>query len=238
MPANQFDRYAISYSQNRDIQKKIAQKLLRTAAVEQYKRVVDIGCGDGAVYEECGDSKELFLGVDSSQKMCDLHRRHKGCVVLCGDFDDPGVALEIKERFGAFDLLVSSSALQWSKNLQNTVSILSGVARDFAVAIFTRGTFASIRECVGVNSFLPTVDDVKKSFASFFVKELFVESYKKEFDRPRDALRFIKTTGVSGGANSISYKQAKKLYADGPSVLEFEVVYAVGSFEKRDFSIS
>ncbi len=238
MPTNQFDRYAISYSQNRDIQKKIAQKLLRTASAKEYKRIVDIGCGDGAVYEECGGSKELFLGVDSSPKMCDLHRRHDGCAVLCGDFDDLRLILEIKERFGKFDLLVSSSALQWSKKLPDTVSGLSGLARDFAVSVFTRGTFVSVRECVGVESFLPTVDDVKNSFASFCVKELFVESYKKEFDTPRDALRFIKTTGVSGGANSISYKQAKKLYTDGPTVLEFEVVYVVGSFEKRDFSIS
>jgi malonyl-CoA O-methyltransferase len=238
MPANQFDRYAISYSQNRDIQKKIAQKLLRMAAVEQYKRIVDIGCGDGAVYEECGGLQEFFLGVDSSPKMCDLHRSHGGCSVLCGDFDDPKVALEIKKRFGKFDLLVSSSALQWSRNLSNTILELSGIARDFAIAIFTSGTFVSIRKCIGVNSFLPTVDDVKNSFASFCVKELLVESYKKEFDTPHDALRFIKTTGVSGGANSISYKQAKKLYTDGPSVLEFEVVYLVGSFEKSDFSIS
>lgn len=238
MATNQFDRYAYSYSQNREIQDKIASKLLSKVDTRLYEKIIDIGCGDGALFEKLQKKSGLFVGVDASPNMCNLHRRFDGCVLVNANFDDEQFAPFINEKFGKFDLLLSSSALHWSKNLSSLLQKLCFCADDFAVTIFTRGTFASIREFLGVDSFLPTTDKVQEAFADFDMREFFVERFEKEFETPREALRYIKTTGVSGGGNKISYKEAKALYENGPKVLEFEVVYAIGSFAKRDFSIS
>ncbi len=238
MPTNQFDRYAYSYSQNREIQDKIASKLLSKVDTRLYEKIIDIGCGDGALFEKLQNKSGLFVGVDASPNMCNLHKRFDGCVIVNANFDDEKFVRLINEKFGKFDLLLSSSALQWSKNLNSLSQNLSTCADDFAVSVFTRGTFLSIREFLGVDSFLPTPDKVQEAFADFDMREFFVERFEKEFDTPRSALRYIKTTGVSGGGNKISYHEAKRLYESGPKKLELEVAYAVGSFAKRDFSIS
>jgi len=238
MPTNQFDRYAYSYSQNREIQDKIAKRLLSCIDAGKYKKIIDIGCGDGSLFEKCGQTSELFVGVDASLKMCDLHKRFNGCIVIRADFDDDGFTDFIKGRFGKFELLLSSSALQWSKNIKVILYRLSELSDEFAISVFTRGTFASVREFLGVDSFLPTIDDAEEALVGFDLKSFFVDKFQKEFESPKDAVRYIKTTGVSGGSNKISYKEAKALYENGPKVLEFEVIYAVGSFAKRDFSIS
>jgi len=205
MPTNQFDRYAYSYSQNREIQDKIAAKLLSKVRIEEYEKIIDIGCGDGALFEKMQKKSGLFVAVDASPKMCDLHRRFESCTVVNNNFDDDEFASLMKERFGKFDLLLSSSAVQWSKDLDALLRNLSFLSDEFAVSIFTRGTFSSIREFLGVESFLPTLKDVERAFEGFGVREFFVERFEKEFDSPKDALRYIKTTGVSGGGNKISY---------------------------------
>jgi malonyl-CoA O-methyltransferase len=238
MPKNQFDRYAASYSQNKDVQRDIAKKLLGQLNRDKYKKIIDVGSGDGAVFEEGRFGAELFVAVDSSPKMCALHEKHKDAIVLNMDFDNKEFASEILKEYGKFDLLISSSALQWSDDLGSFMKQASRLADRFAITVFTQGTFRGIREFLGVQSFLPTAEFVKSVVDGFCVEYFTVESSSKEFETPKDALRFIKTTGVSGGGNKISYHEAKKLYESGPKTLEFEVVYAVGSFAKRDFSIS
>lgn len=238
MPKNQFDRYAVSYSQNKDVQRDIAKKLLWRLDKDKYKKIIDVGSGDGVVFEEGKFGAELFVAVDSSPKMCALHEKHEDAIVLNMDFDDKEFASTILKEHGKFDLLVSSSALQWSDDLQSFMKQASHLADTFAITVFTQGTFRGIREFLGVDSFLPTAEFVKSVMSEFCVDCFSVESSSKEFKTPKDALRFIKTTGVSGGNNKISYHEAKRLYESGPKILEFEVVYVVGSFAKSDFSIS
>jgi hypothetical protein len=95
-----------------------------------------------------------------------------------------------------------------------------------------------VREFLCIDSFLPTVDDVKNILEKYNVDILATQQIRKEFESSKAAMRFMKTTGVSGGGNKISYQDAKRLYENGPHALEFEVVYVVGSFAKSDFSAS
>lgn len=62
MRINQFDRYATSYSENREIQDEIAKKLLLAADVGAYKKILDIGCGDGALFEKI-EKKMVYLSA-------------------------------------------------------------------------------------------------------------------------------------------------------------------------------
>ncbi len=238
MPKNQFDRYALSYSKNRDIQGEIAKKLLSKLQIRDYKKIIDIGCGDGALFELCGDMQDLFVGVDASPRMCDLHKQRGACIVVHGDFDDLGLAKDIFGRFGKFDMLLSSSALQWSKDIGGSIIRLSTLSDNFAISVFTRGTFSSIRDFLNVDSFLPTLLEFEKAIGGFCVEQFWTDTFQKEFESSKEAVRYIKHTGVSSGGNKISYQEAKRLYENGPKILEFEVAYAIGRFAKRDFSMS
>jgi len=237
MKKNQFDRYALSYAKNSELQREIAKKLLSKVDFGEFCRVVDIGCGDGAVFDVC-KSKGFFVGVDASAKMCELHSSRGGCITVCGDFDDRLFVEALKSRFGEFDLLISSSSLQWSATLNETVKSLSLLSKKFAISIFTDGTFAGLREFLGIESSLPSAKEARGAFDNFSVNDFWIESYSRKFASSAEAVRYIKNSGVSGGGNIIGYKEAKRLYRQGPLELEFEVVYLVGSFEKSDFSVS
>lgn len=238
MPKNQFDRYATSYSKNRDIQNKIATTLLQNIPSLDGKKIIDIGCGDGAIYEKSNFKNGLFVAVDASPKMCELHKAKGDAVVVQADFDDERFADYILSRFGKFDILISSSSLQWSRDIKKTIGRLSAISDNFAFAVFTRGTFLSVREFLQIESFLPTSQLVRESVNGFWRNNIWSENFYRDFDSPKDAIRYIKNTGVSGGRAKTSYGDTKRLYEFGPRRLEFEVTYAVGSFSKRDFSTS
>lgn len=76
-----------------------------------HTRILDMGCGDGIFLKRYKKRDDLFVGVDASPKMCELHSKHDGCIVVNADFDEPFFAKRIEDEFGRFDLLLSSSAL-------------------------------------------------------------------------------------------------------------------------------
>lgn len=231
MRTNQFDRYATSYSKNREIQDEIAQKLLLAANANRYKKILDIGCGDGALFEKIQKTDGLFVGVDASPKMCELHRKRANCIVVDANFDDPSFAKQLEDKFGKFDLILSSSALQWSKDLKALTIKISTLSDNFAIALFTSGSFASLYNFLGLKTFLPTIEDVKDAFTPFYISNFEICNFKKSFINPKDAMRYIKQTGVSHGGLQIEYSKAKELYDKGPKELEFEAICLVGSFK-------
>lgn len=231
MTPNQFDRYALDYSKNRAVQDEVADMLLSMLKPEQYSKIIDIGCGDGAIFERIWQNKEgLFVGVDASVKMCELHQARGNCSVINADFDAPDFADMTLERFGRFELLISSSALQWSSDLSNTIISLSRLSDEFAISMFTDGAFCSFYDFLGLKSFLPSVDMALFALRAFRVRE--VKRYKsvKNFENAKEATKYMKRTGVSRGLNALDYRKVKELYEKGPSQLEFEAACIVGSF--------
>ena len=50
--------------------------------------------------------------------------------------------------------------------------------------------------------------------------------YKLEFENKKDLFDYIKKSGVSGGNDSLDFKDAKKLYKEyNLNYLEFEVIF-------------
>lgn len=238
MFVSEFDRFAQGYLKNREIQTEVAEKLLKMLPNRYYRSILDMGCGDGAVYKSGILESDIFTACDLSPRMCALHPIKNGVYVINGDFDDPLTLGEITVHSEKYDLLVSSSALQWSKNLELFFERYSKLCFGFAISIFTDNTFRSVNDFLGIKSFLPSIKQLQKTLSKYKVSESKSEIFTKSFESGADAARFIKQTGVSGKRNEIGYKEGKRLFESGPSVLEFEVFYAVGSFSKNDFSTS
>ena len=211
----EFSKNSNHYNSYNFIQKKVVKKLLEAVNFKP-NTILDLGCGDGLVYKNLGFKVDKFVGVDLSTSMLDLHPKSSEVFLECKDFDSV-------DDFDKYDLVISSSSLQWSKDIYTLVQNIEKNSQKFALAIFTDGTFKTLREWFGLKSFLPNKDKLKKSFSKNVSCETI--SYKLEFENTTQTLKYIKKSGVSGGRKELGIKEVKNFLQNyDKNFLEFEVL--------------
>lgn len=219
---NQFSKYAKEYQNHNIIQQIVAKSLVRELKFEP-KRVLELGCGSGQVYSQINWELDFYKAIDMSDSMCRLHPKASNVEVKCLSFDDESFFEDIKNE--KFDIVLSSSALQWSKNLQKVIKYLSLVTDEINAVLFTSNTFKTIQKLTNTKS--PILDEktIKKAFSKYFLCDFETILYKLEFDSKKELFDYIKKSGVSG-ASSLNFKTAKKLYKEYDlNYLEFEVIF-------------
>jgi malonyl-CoA O-methyltransferase len=227
----EFSRFSKDYNSYNQIQTQVAKQLIDKLSCNHYIAIADIGCGTGALYN-CLISSEIsferLMAFDASEQMLLLHPRDKRVITQYFDFNEPSSFTSIKDKF---DLLLSSSALQWSKDLDWTVSQLAYMGDNFYGAIFTSNTFKTLHETASVNSPIYSTDSIKKAFDGAYKDTQYeIYRYKLYFDSKKDLFNYIKKSGVSGGEQKLSYKQTKTLMREYPlDYLEFEVIFIKAS---------
>ena len=235
MRVNQeFSKHAQKYQQLNQIQVEVAKKLVSSLTCKPQK-ILDLGCGSGAIYNLIDWKIDKFMGVDFSSKMLDLHPKAENITCRLGDFNDVHLFEALLKD--DFDFIISASALQWADDLQRVFSDIARFHLPFSLAIFTSGTFATLHKTAGINSIIPSYETLSELATDSLLKlpgEIGIERvfYSLEFENTREMFRYIKRSGVSGGRNLLTYKQTKKLMQEYPlNYLEFEVVY-INSFSK------
>jgi len=230
----EFSKNAKSYDSYNIIQKSVASNLVKMFK-KRYKSILDLGCGSGAIYNLIDWQIDEFVGVDSSKNMCSLHPKAANIKIYNMDYEKPSLYEEIL-RGKRFELVCSSSSLQWCKNLEKTVESFSKLSDSCAISIFCDGTFKTIYEISKLDTFLPNYKEVLKIFERFYEISFKREFYKLYFDDNISKFRYIKKSGVSGGERRLGYKDTKNLIENYPlEYLEFEVVYILG--EKKSPSV-
>lgn len=106
---NQFSKYAKEYKSHNIIQQICAKSLVRELK-EQPKRILELGCGSGQVFNHINWDVDFYKAIDFSSSMCELHPKGENIEVKCFDFDTQEFLEEIKND--KFDIVLSSSALQ------------------------------------------------------------------------------------------------------------------------------
>jgi malonyl-CoA O-methyltransferase len=223
----EFSRFAHVYDKYNVIQAKVADSLVVKVPKKHYPKVIDIGCGSGEVFKNFykkGISFENFIAIDSSKNMLNIHPSKENIQKICLDFNN----LE-HVTIPKADLLVSSSALQWSSNLDYTVKKLSTFCDIFYVTLFTSNTFKTLHETAEIKSPIYTTAEIENIFRRHFSEiKLELHQYRLDFDTTREMFKYIKQSGVSSGERKLSYKQTKKLMKEYPlTYLEFEVLFIV-----------
>ena len=224
----QFARFAHRYNDYNRIQAEVAKRLVREFSHEQYKHIVDIGCGSGEVYKNIKKNKikfDSFVALDSSSEMLGFHPEDSFIKKFYADFNKI-------ETFNALNtleeetLLVSSSALQWSKNLDFLFEQLAKKSAKAYFSIFTANTFKSLHQLAGIPSPIYSANILKEVIQKYYNANFKLEEYRLEFETTMDMFRYIKNSGVSGGEKKLNYQQTKKLMNDYPlRYLEFEVLF-------------
>jgi malonyl-CoA O-methyltransferase len=98
--------------------------------------------------------------------MCELHPNGENIEVKCFDFDTQEFLDEIKDN--SYDIVLSSSALQWSKDLPKIIKHLSLITNEINAVLFTSNTFKTIQEITNTKS--PILDEIsiKEAFNKYF----------------------------------------------------------------------
>jgi malonyl-CoA O-methyltransferase len=156
--------------------------------------------------------------------MCELHPRGENIEINCFDFDSREFEVFLKNK--RFDIILSSSAMQWSKDLKKLVKQLSLSTDEINAVLFTSNTFKTIQDITKTSSPILSVEKIKEAFLNCFICEFEIHNYNIEFDNKKDLFDYIKKSGVSGGSSNLDFKKAKKLYKEYTlNYLEFEVIF-------------
>ena len=220
---NQFSKYAKDYKNHNIIQQIVAKSLVRELKTKP-KRILELGCGSGQVYNHISWDLDFYKAIDFSASMCELHPRAKNVEIKCFDFDTVEFLNEIKND--TYDIVLSSSALQWSKDLSKIIKQLSLITKEINAVLFTSNTFKTIQNITKTKSPILDEQSIKEAFIKYFKCEFETIMYKLEFDNKKDLFDYIKKSGVSGANESLDFKNAKKLYKEyNINYLEFEVIF-------------
>ncbi len=221
--AKEFSRNAYSYDTYNIIQKEVAKKVI-SFVDKRAKNILDLGCGRGEIYKLIDWNIDYFIGVDLSETMCDLHPKDKNVCIINEDYESSDLYEKLKKN--RFDIVISSSSLQWCNDLERVVKNISNLSNKCAISIFCDGTFKTIYKMASIDTFLPKYSDVVDIFKRYFNIKYKREFYRLYFEDNISKFRYIKKSGVSGGKKQLGYKETKKLIDEYPlDYLEFEVLY-------------
>jgi len=223
----EFSKHAKQYNSYNIIQQIISKALVRELHF-QPKRILELGCGSGQIFKNINFSFDYYKAIDFSQKMCDIHPKNKNLKIECLDFDTKEFHQNIQNE--KYDIVLSSSALQWSNDLTKIIQSFSNISNKVHMVLFTANTFKTIFELTNTKSPILDLKQIKKSFDKFYRCEYEVLNYKLEFENKKDLFNYIKNSGVSGDKKTLSFEQAKHLYKNyNLGYLEFEVVFIKGN---------
>ncbi len=221
----EFSKHAEEYNHYNIIQQIVSKAMVRELGFKP-RRILELGCGSGQVFKNIDFDFEYYKAIDFSQNMCDIHPKQKNLDIVCVDFDSVDFHNTIKND--KYDIVLSSSALQWSKDLKKIIQSLAMVSENIHMVLFTSNTFKTIFSLTNTHSPILDITTIKDAFDTYYNCEYEILNYKLEFNNKKKLFDYIKNSGVSGG-QKLSYKEAKKLYQNYDlNYLEFEVVFIKG----------
>ena len=210
------------------IQNEVAKTLVDKIIYKPYSSIIDIGCGSGAVFKYLEDKKiisEKYIALDSSEEMLALHPSEAQVEKVCSNFDTSHAFSTLDNVYDS-TLVLSSSALQWSQDIDSLFLNISTLAKEAYFAIFTDKTFFTLHQSAKLTSPIYSAKALEQSIQKYYDASFEIKTYKRYFDTSREMFSYIKKSGVSGANKRLSYKEAKALMHSYPlNYLEFEVLF-------------
>jgi malonyl-CoA O-methyltransferase len=219
-PKKEFSRFADTYKEQNSIQKDVAKHLYSLIS-KDYSAILELGCGNGDFFKNYKKDYKDYKAIDISENMCKLHPKSENLKIITSDFDNDNTLFDNR-----YDIIISSSALQWSKDIDKLISNIANSTTNIAFAIFTSNTFKTIHKIANLTSPIYSKDKLISTIEDRFDVDIEIKEYKLEFDSKQEMFRYIKSSGVSGGTKRLSFCDTKKLIKEYPlDYLEFEVIF-------------
>lgn len=221
--SSEFSKNALHYGSYNVVQNRVIKRLFEKLDY-QPKKILDLGCGSGAVCRKIDWQYDSFTGVDFALGMLELHPKSNNIVCIYGDFNDVNLFENTLEE--NYEHIFSASALQWADDLERLFCEIKKLDARLSLAIFSSNTFKTLNKTANLSSILRSVDEIEELQKKYLDAEMEVVEYKLEFESTRDMFRYIKKSGVSASRKVLSYRETKKLMQEYLlDYLEFEVVF-------------
>ncbi len=149
---NPFARSVKSYRQAALVQRKVAARCCSLVPGKKFPRVLEIGAGGGLLTGFCLErlqNIDLYVALDVSREMLSLVPGGKAVLIQADGEEAPF-------RSKTFDLILSSSAMQWySRGLTSIPKNLNLLKKGgfFSLAYFVRGTFREMERISSMTGF-------------------------------------------------------------------------------------
>ena len=157
-----FEFDAEKYKKASTHQKEWGRKLISEFSFNGNERILDLGCGDGALTCRLARlvPEGLVVGIDASQSMIDTARETYKLDNLRFDL----LNINVIDFEDEFDFVFSNATLHWIKNHKN---LLANVLRSLKVDGIVRFNFAGKGNC---STFFKVVRQsmAEKKFAGYF----------------------------------------------------------------------
>lgn len=201
--AHEYDRHAkVQHAAATDLARIIAEVRGFTPG----EKILDLGCGTGdltfCISQYCSD--QIFHGCDVSQGMLrEACLKIPGIIPLAADFNQPDF-LEGRK----YDLIMSSFAFQWCRNLIGLFDYLSyslSPSGTIAMALPVDGSLSELKDSFAEIGYSGFINDFpaeslctsafQRLFGSFYSE---VRTYTMFYPSCRDILRSITRIGAAG----------------------------------------
>ncbi|WP_367971809.1 methyltransferase domain-containing protein, partial [Helicobacter acinonychis] len=187
--------------------------LMQFLKQKHYDKVLDLGSGSGAVFKALEQQNiiiEDFIALDNSINMLKLHPTHSSNIQKISlehaDFEE--------YVFQTYDLILSSSSLQWARDLKSVLEKMAFSSKEVALAIHTDFSLHEVHEFLGTPSPLRDIKTlkslIKDAFKNFQI-ELENKRFALYFSHKQDCLNYLKKCGLLGGS-TLSFKQKKHFF--------------------------
>lgn len=225
-----FGKAAGSYYDSASVQKEVAAICAANCPEGQYGNVLDIGSGvgflSGSLEEHCNFSN--YYSLDLTLPMLVEQRSHYSSPILVAA---DGEALPFKRE--TFDLLVSSSAMQWFMSPEDSIPEIFTLLKrggSFSFSIFVHGTLKELEDVSSRTGF-GRMHNLKSEsyYINIFekIRGLEFSCDQREFvtfhPNVREFLKKHKMTGAGASGKKMSF--GKKSYSK--FVEEYERLYSV-----------
>jgi malonyl-CoA O-methyltransferase len=156
--------------------------------------------------------------------MLQKHNTGDEVETICDSFDSEELWKNLQSR--DIDLLFSSSAFQWSRDLKALFQRLYELNRGFSIALFSSETFKELHEQFGISSPLYSSSEIETFTEIFRSVDVSSREYSLQFNSSRELLQYIRNSGVSGGLNRVPIEVLRNfIREDRLKKLSFKVVF-------------